>query len=105
MVDGVSFDVMPGQIVGIVGESGSGKSMTARSILRLVPKTGRLSGSVDFQGKDIFSLPPARVREIRGNKIAMIFQDPMTSFNPVFRIGAQTEEGRSGFMPVQRNRS
>lgn len=93
VVDGVSFDVRPGAIVGIVGESGSGKSMTARAILRLFPKVARVrSGSVRFLGDDVFRKSPARMREMRGGQAAMVFQDPMTSFNPVLRIGAQIEE-------------
>jgi len=93
VVEGVSFDVMPGSIVGIVGESGSGKSMTARAILRLFPKAARArSGSILFQGRNVFDMSAAALRAMRGGAAAMVFQDPMTSFNPVLKIGAQIEE-------------
>ena len=92
VVDGVSFDVMPGEIVGVVGESGSGKSMTAKSVLRLLPKTARLTGSVRFRGDELLAMSPAEMRALRGALVSMVFQDPMTSFNPVLRIGDQIAE-------------
>ena len=92
VVDGVSFDVMPGEIVGVVGESGSGKSMTAKSVLRLVPKTATLTGSVRFRGDEVLAMSPAEIRAMRGALVSMVFQDPMTSFNPVLRIGDQIAE-------------
>ncbi len=92
VVDGVSFDVMPGEIVGVVGESGSGKSMTARSVLRLLPKTARLQGSIRFRGQEVLAMSPAEMRALRGALVSMVFQDPMTSFNPVLRIGDQIAE-------------
>src|ERR1700760_4121648 len=92
VVDGVSFDVMPGEIVGVVGESGSGKSMTAKSVLRLVPKAARLTGSVRFRGDEVLAMSPAQIRAMRGALVSMVFQDPMTSFNPVLRIGDQIAE-------------
>jgi peptide/nickel transport system ATP-binding protein len=92
VVDGVSFDVMPGEIVGVVGESGSGKSMTAKSVLRLLPKTARLTGSVRFRGDEVLAMSPAEIRAMRGALVSMVFQDPMTSFNPVLRIGDQIAE-------------
>jgi len=92
-VDGVSFTVRRGEIFGIAGESGSGKSMTAFSILRLLPPHGRIvSGSIRFQGKELSSLPEAEMRKLRGDRIAMIFQDPMFSLNPVFTVGDQIRE-------------
>jgi peptide/nickel transport system ATP-binding protein len=93
-VDGVSFTVAPGETLGIVGESGCGKSVTALSILRLLPaRIGRIvGGSVRFEGKDLLGLDIEAMREIRGNRIAMIFQEPMTSLNPVFTIGEQIAE-------------
>jgi peptide/nickel transport system ATP-binding protein len=92
VVDDVSFDIGADEIVGIVGESGSGKSLTARSILRLTPRGGKVTGSVRFQDREIFDLPEAELQKLRGGKIAMVFQDAMTSFNPVLRIGDQIEE-------------
>jgi oligopeptide/dipeptide ABC transporter ATP-binding protein len=88
-VDGVSFSVEKGRTLGIVGESGCGKSVSAMSILRLVPTPpGRISGGrILWKGEDILKLPAKRLPELRGREIAMIFQDPMTSLNPVFTIG------------------
>jgi peptide/nickel transport system ATP-binding protein len=92
--DGVSFDVPDGASLGIVGESGCGKSVTALSILRLIPEpAGRIeSGSIEFLGKDLLKVSMAEMRSIRGNKISMIFQEPMTSLNPVYTAGAQIAE-------------
>jgi oligopeptide/dipeptide ABC transporter ATP-binding protein len=92
VVDDVSFDVLPGEIVGIVGESGSGKSLTARAILRLVPPTATLTGSIKFQGEEVLAMSAERLRAYRGAQSAMVFQDPMTSFNPVSRVGDQIAE-------------
>ncbi|TCS36646.1 peptide/nickel transport system ATP-binding protein [Paucimonas lemoignei] len=92
-VDDVSFEIHPGQIMGLVGESGSGKSMTAFSILRMLDAPGRISaGSIQFQGKDLRALDEHGMRDLRGNRIAMIFQDPATSLNPVLRIDTQMIE-------------
>jgi oligopeptide/dipeptide ABC transporter ATP-binding protein len=92
-VDGVSFDLQPGETLGIVGESGCGKSVTALSILRLIQEPGRItSGQILFRGSDIVKMPEDEVREIRGKDIAMIFQDPLSSLNPVLRVGYQIEE-------------
>ncbi len=92
-VDGVSLSVARGKTLGIVGESGCGKSMLSLSVMRLVPQPGRISaGRVMFDGQDLLSLPPAAMRDIRGNRIAMIFQEPMTSLNPVFTVGDQITE-------------
>ena len=92
-VDGVSFSVDKGQTLGIVGESGSGKSVTCLTIMGLNPKrTAMSTGSAVWKGEDLLTASPKRLREIRGNEIAMIFQDPMTSLNPVHRIGVQLGE-------------
>src|SRR5256885_483073 len=93
-VDDVSFRVRRGETLAIVGESGCGKSVTALSIMRLVPEPpGRIvGGSVMLEGKDLLALDETRMREIRGNRISMIFQEPMTSLNPVMRIGDQITE-------------
>ena len=92
-VDGVSFHVDPGETLGIVGESGSGKSMTALSIMRLLPRSGRIAGgTIRFKGKDLTDLSESEMEVIRGTEIAMIFQDPMTSLNPVYRVGWQVSE-------------
>lgn len=93
-VDHVSFDLYPGETLGIVGESGSGKSATVLSALGLIPKSdGKVvSGRVLFRGRDLLTLAPAELRRIRGKDIAMVFQDPMTSLNPVFTVGAQLSE-------------
>ncbi len=92
-VRGVSFDVYPGEILGIVGESGSGKSITCMSVLRLLKASGRIkSGSALFDGQDLLALEEADLRDIRGNRIGMIFQDPMTSLNPTLSVGEQVIE-------------
>jgi ABC-type dipeptide/oligopeptide/nickel transport system ATPase component len=93
-VNGVNFDVYKGKTIGIVGESGSGKSVTALAIMGLIPNPpGRVaSGQILFNGKSLVNMPAGEMRKIRGNKIAMIFQEPMTSLNPVFTIGNQIEE-------------
>jgi len=93
-VDGVSFEVYEQRTIGLVGESGSGKTMTALSILRLVPEPpGKIiDGKIFLRGKDLLALPTRELRRIRGNDISMIFQEPMTSFNPVYTIGSQISE-------------
>jgi peptide/nickel transport system ATP-binding protein len=93
-VDGVSFDIGDGQTVGLVGESGCGKSVTALSIMQLLPKsTGRIGGGeIQFQGRDLAGLPEQEMRRVRGNEISMIFQEPMTSLNPVMTVGDQIAE-------------
>jgi len=93
-VDGVSFTVAPGETLGIVGESGCGKSVTALSILRLLPpRLGRtVAGRVLFEGTDLLTLSERQMRDVRGNRIAMVFQEPMTSLNPVLSIGHQIAE-------------
>ena len=92
-VDGLSFSVEAGETVAIVGESGCGKSVTSMSILRLIPEPpGKIAGSIKFQGKDLLKLSDREMRKIRGNEISMIFQEPMTSLNPVLTIGQQIGE-------------
>ena len=92
-MDGVSLSVEKGRTLGIVGESGCGKSVLSLSVMRLVPPPGRIAGGrILFDGRDLLALPPAEMRDIRGRRIAMIFQEPMTSLNPVFTIGDQITE-------------
>lgn len=93
-VDGVSFSMKQGETMGIVGESGSGKSVTASSIIRLLPpRTGKIvEGEIEFEGRDILKLSKKELLEYRGKDIAVIFQDPMTSLDPVFKIGSQMVE-------------
>ena len=93
-VDGVSFEVRAGETLALVGESGSGKSVTALSILRLLPEpAGKVvGGRVIFQGRDLLALPPAAMRRVRGREISMVFQEPMSSLNPVFTCGEQIVE-------------
>ncbi|WP_274650849.1 ABC transporter ATP-binding protein [Paenibacillus humicola] len=93
-VDGVDLSVGKGEIVGVVGESGCGKSVTSLSVMRLLPRTGAriAAGSIRYNGADLLKLSEDEMRSIRGNEIAMIFQDPMTSLNPVHTIGAQLSE-------------
>src|SRR5438552_10651280 len=93
-VDGVSFQLAAGETLGIVGESGCGKSVTALSLMRLIPMPpGKIvDGSIMFDGQDVLKMDDDDVRSIRGNNIAMIFQDPMTSLNPVLTISRQISE-------------
>ena len=92
-VEDVSFDVDAGEILAIVGESGSGKSVTSLSIMGLLAEPGRVAaGSMEFEGRDLATLPEKDYRELRGNDMAMIFQEPMTSLNPVYRVGKQIVE-------------
>ncbi|MEL6873235.1 MAG: ABC transporter ATP-binding protein, partial [Pseudomonadota bacterium] len=93
-VDGISYDVAPGETVAVVGESGCGKSVGAMSLLRLIPNPpGKIvGGSISFDGKDLLALSDAEMRDIRGRDIGMIFQEPMTSLNPVLSIGRQLTE-------------
>ncbi|CAH2924272.1 MAG: Dipeptide ABC transporter, ATP-binding protein DppD (TC 3.A.1.5.2) [uncultured Paraburkholderia sp.] len=91
-VRGLSFDIAQGETLALVGESGCGKSATALSLMHLVPAPGRVSGSVRFDGRELLDLTPREVREIRGQHMSMIFQEPMTSLNPVLAVGAQIVE-------------
>jgi peptide/nickel transport system ATP-binding protein len=92
-VDDVSFDIMPGEVLGVVGESGAGKSLTGAAIIGLLEPPGRIgAGEVRLNGERIDDLPPERLRRIRGRRIGMVFQDPLTSLNPLYRIGDQLIE-------------
>ncbi|MCX5859565.1 MAG: ABC transporter ATP-binding protein [Proteobacteria bacterium] len=91
--DGISFELSAGETLGLVGESGSGKTVTALSILRLVPPPGRIvGGRIEFAGRDILQLNPSELRKIRGDRIAMVFQEPMSALNPVLTVGNQVLE-------------
>ena len=101
-VEDVSFDVDQGEILAIVGESGSGKSVTSLSIMGLLAEPGHVAGgSLEFEGKDLATLSEKQYRELRGNDMAMIFQEPMTSLNPVYRVGNQIVEARINDYPHQ----
>ncbi len=94
-VDGVSFELYPGETLGLVGESGSGKTVTSLSVLRLIPEPPghiRPGSYIEFEGRNLLTLAPPELRAIRGNQIAMVFQEPMTSLNPVFTVGDQIAE-------------
>ncbi|GJD49020.1 Oligopeptide transport ATP-binding protein OppD [Methylobacterium crusticola] len=105
-VDGVSFSVEAGETLAIVGESGCGKSVTANSILRLIPaKVGRSTGVVRFEGRNLLELSPRAMRQIRGNAIGMIFQEPMTSLNPVLTVGRQIGESLRLHQGLDRRRA
>ena len=93
VIDDVSFSIAPGEILGIVGESGCGKTMTSLAIMRLMPEQGKVtSGSIRLSGEDLVVASEARMRGLRGNEISMVFQEPMTSLNPVFSVGEQIAE-------------
>ncbi len=91
-VNGVSFDLYPAETLAVVGESGSGKSVSAMAIMRLLPKAAHISGSIEFDGRDLLGLSVRQMRRLQGNDIAMVFQDPMTALNPVFTVGDQLIE-------------
>ncbi|WP_118134141.1 ABC transporter ATP-binding protein [Oceanicella sp. SM1341] len=107
VVDGVSFDVAPGEVVALVGESGSGKSLTALSVMGLLPAAARAAaGSVRLEGEELLSAPERRLRRIRGQSLSMIFQEPVASLNPLMRVGEQVAEslvvhGRAGRAEAQ----
>ncbi len=92
VLDGISFDVADGEVLGVVGESGSGKSVTALAIMGLLPPTARVSGEVRFRGTDLLTTPERELRRLRGRDVAMVFQDPMTAMNPVHTVGGQIAE-------------
>jgi peptide/nickel transport system ATP-binding protein len=91
-VDRMALTLAPGQVLGVVGESGCGKSVTAMSILRLLPQTATVTGSARFEGVDLLGAPMSHMRRVRGRRISFVFQEPMTSLNPVLRIGHQIGE-------------
>src|SRR6187455_2287377 len=92
-VNGISFDIAPGETLGIVGESGCGKSVTSLAMLGILPRSAKVpTGTAHFEGRDLLTLDDDELREIRGREIAMIFQDPMTSLNPVLTVGRQIRE-------------
>jgi oligopeptide/dipeptide ABC transporter ATP-binding protein len=92
-VDDAGLSIGPGEIVGLIGESGSGKSLTCRSVMRLVPRPGRVAaGRIDFDGHDVLAMAPRELRDFRAHEAGMIYQDPFSSLNPVFRVGDQVAE-------------
>ena len=92
ILHGISFDIYKGETLGIVGESGCGKSMTALSIMRLTQKNVKVTGTIELDGESLLDMPMRQFRHIRGNRVSMIFQEPMTSLNPVFTVGHQLME-------------
>jgi oligopeptide/dipeptide ABC transporter ATP-binding protein len=105
-VDGASFRVEPGQALGLVGESGCGKSMTLRAILGLLPRPGHITGGeIVFEGEDLVGADPTRLRDVRGARIGIIFQEPMTALNPVMRVGDQIAEGPMVHLRQSRSRA
>lgn len=88
----VSFQIAPGEVLGLVGESGSGKSVSALAILRLLPPQARIQGHIKFNGEELLDIPEPQMRHVRGAGISMIFQEPMTALNPVMRVGDQIAE-------------
>jgi oligopeptide/dipeptide ABC transporter ATP-binding protein len=103
-VNGVSFDIAPGETLGIVGESGCGKSVTSLALLGILPRAGRVvGGSATFEGRDLIGMSDEQLRGIRGRQISMIFQDPMTSLNPVLTIGRQIREALETHFGMERD--
>jgi peptide/nickel transport system ATP-binding protein len=98
----VSFDVGPGEVLGVVGESGCGKSVTAAALMGLLPRTATVAGSIRFRGRELVGLPGRQLRALRGSEIAMIFQDPMSALNPVHTVGAQLAEAYRAHHDVSR---
>jgi oligopeptide/dipeptide ABC transporter ATP-binding protein len=102
-VNGVSFDIAPGETLGIVGESGCGKSVTSLALLGILPRAGRATaGTAMFEGRDLLKLSDEELRQVRGKEIAMIFQDPMTSLNPVLTIGRQIREALEAHLDLEK---
>ena len=101
-MDNVSFQVPEGGIFGLAGESGSGKSLTALSIMGILPTGARAGGSIKFRGAEILNLPSEKMRSIRGKEISMVFQEPMTCLNPVLKIGYQVKEALLAHLPISR---
>src|SRR5262245_29150731 len=103
-VDGVSFTIDRGETLGLVGESGSGKSVTAFSILRLLQPPGRIiGGQVIFDGRDLLALPESEMRAVRGRRISLIFQEPLSALNPIMRVGDQIAEALTVHHPASAN--
>ncbi len=107
-VSSLSFSIAPGEVLGLVGESGSGKSITSLAIMGLLPPAAILKGEITFQNGDgvpthLTTLPPDRLRQLRGSRIAMIFQEPMTALNPVMRVGDQIAEAILAHEPVSKS--
>ena len=104
-VDGVSFELRPGEVLAIVGESGSGKSVTAQTAMGLTRSpNARIEGSVRLRGRELLGASEAELQKVRGEEVAMIFQDPMTSLNPVYRVGDQIVEAIRAHRPDERRR-
>ncbi len=102
-VDNLSFSLRKGRVLGLVGESGCGKTVTALSILNLVPPPGKIvSGTISFEGRELLALPQEEMKKIRGSRISMIFQEPMTALNPVFTVGSQISEVLTTHQPITR---
>ena len=102
-VDKLSFAVAPGEVLGLVGESGCGKSVTCMSLVRLLPETAVISGRAMFEGVDLLALSPRRLRQVRGRQISFVFQEPMTSLNPVFKVGRQVGEVLTKHLDLSRS--
>src|SRR6187402_1636616 len=100
-VDDVSFDIAPGEVLGVVGESGAGKSITGTAIIGLLERPGRIAGGeILLEGSRIDNLPPEQMRKIRGRRIGAIFQDPLTSLNPLYTVGRQLTETIEQHLPM-----
>lgn len=102
VVNKAAFSIPSGSIFGLAGESGSGKSLTALSIMGILPNGARAQGSIKFRGREILGLPPEEMRSIRGREISMVFQEPMTSLNPVLKIGYQVKEALLAHLPISK---
>jgi peptide/nickel transport system ATP-binding protein len=105
VVDGVDFTIQPGETLGVVGESGCGKSVTSLTIMGLLPQTGKAEGHIQFNDEDLLTLSDGQMQKIRGNKIAMIFQEPMTSLNPLHTVGRQIEESIRLHLKLDKDRA
>jgi peptide/nickel transport system ATP-binding protein len=104
-VRGVSYDLGPGEVLGIVGESGSGKSVSSLAVMGLLPRTAQITGSVRFRGQELVGQSEDKMRRIRGDKVAMVFQDPMTSLNPVYRVGWQLAEALQAHQDLSKSQA